>query len=84
MINSEFAVHILNDEGIEKAKQLAASFDSFLEQLKKLCLHDQNRGGILLAGNAYNGREFAIVRTKLEEASFFAKKALAMLPENQK
>jgi hypothetical protein len=85
MINNEFQVHILNEDGIERAKQLAATFDAFLEQLKKLCLHDQQKyGGILLAGNAYNGREFAIVRTKLEEASFFAKKALAMLPENQK
>jgi len=68
MTNPEFEVHILNPVGIDKAKQIAASFDALLEQLKKLCTP---------------GREFSIVRTKLEEASFFAKKSMANLPENQ-
>lgn len=68
-MNTEFEVHILNATGIEKAKQIAASFDALLEQLKDLCVF---------------GREFSIARTKLEEASFFAKKSMATLPENQK
>jgi hypothetical protein len=80
MADSAFAVHILNPAGIEKAKQLAATFDAFFEQLKKLC--GQTDYGAS-AGNAFNNREFAIVRTKLEEASFFAKKCVAMIPENQ-
>lgn len=29
------------------------------------------------------GREMAVVRTKLQEAAFFAKRAIAMRPENQ-
>ncbi len=82
--NTEFAVHILNEDGIKKAKMIAAVFDDALEELKTLCLRSSSAGGITLPSHFLNGREFAIVKTKLEEASFFAKKAMAMLPENQK
>lgn len=67
-MNSEFQVHILNSSGIDKAKLIASCFDDFLNQLKTMCPE---------------GREFSIVKTKLEEASFFAKKAMAKDPENQ-
>lgn len=66
---AEFAVHILNEEGKGKAAGLSASFNSLLNYLEATCGTD--------------GREMAIVRTKLEEACFFAKKAVASRPENR-
>lgn len=60
-MNKEFQVHMLNEDGKEKARQIAAAFDTCLESLK---------------GSCPEGREFAIVKTKLEEACFFAKKAM--------
>jgi len=68
-IRREFEVHLLNNEGIEKARHMAGLFSVFLDQLEDITGTD--------------GREVAIVRTKLEEASFFAKKAMANRPENQ-
>lgn len=70
MPRNEFKVHILNDNGIDKARRLAEDFSTLLNSVEHLC--------------GAEGREMAIVRTKLEEASFFAKKAMASLPENQK
>ena len=63
-MNKEFEVHILTDDGIGKAKEIAVVFDDFLNRLKTLCPE---------------GREFAIVKTKLEESAFFAKKAMAIV-----
>ena len=63
-----FAVHMLNDEGKEKAAGIARCFDDLLTNLKVWCGEE---------------REFSIVKTKLEEAAFFAKKAMACKPENQ-
>ncbi len=67
-MNKEFQVHMLNDVGKEKATAIANCFDECLEGLKLLC--------------DTNCREFSIVRTKLEEASFFAKKSMANVPSN--
>lgn len=61
-MNKEFEVHKLNDDGMTKAKAIAQAFDVCLETLKTLCV---------------DGREFSITKTKLEEASFFAKKSMA-------
>jgi len=61
-MHKEFAVHRLTEEGVEKARKIAEAFDELLTRLDALCPA---------------GRELAIVRTKLEEASFFAKKAMA-------
>ena len=69
-MHPNFQVHLLNEDGIRKAQGLAKGFSSFLDDLEQVC--------------GENSREMAIVRTKLEEASFFAKKAMASLPENQK
>ena len=68
-MNNEFRVHILNESGIMKAKLIADHFDNLLEQLKNLCPES---------------REFSICKTKLEEASFFAKKSMAKGIENQR
>ena len=68
MNNPEFNVHKLNDAGMEKAIDIALVFDRALTSLINLCP---------------SGRHLAIVKTKLEEACFFAKKAMAESPENQ-
>lgn len=70
-IRSEFSVHMLNDAGIEKAEQIAFCFSLALEELEQLC-------------GPGDSRELAIVRTKMQEAAFFAKRAMAIRPENQK
>ena len=69
-MHKEFKVHILNPEGIQKAKKIAQLFDDLLTGLEPIA--------------SVASREMAIVRTKLEEAAFFAKKAMANIPENQK
>lgn len=66
--NPEFAVHMLNEAGKANAHDLRDAFDDLLNRLEQLC---------------NPGREFSIVKTKLEEACFFAKKSLAVKPENQ-
>jgi len=63
-----FQVHRLNDEGMKKAEMIASAFDRLLTELKPLCAE---------------GREFAIVKTKLEEAAFFAKKAMSTVAKHQ-
>lgn len=68
-MHKEFEVHKLNIEGTKKAGYIADYFNSLLDIL------EQRIGG--------EGTEMAIVRTKLEEACFFAKKAMATRPENQ-
>jgi hypothetical protein len=66
-MNKEFQVHMLNAAGKEKAHGIAAAFDACLESLLAYCP---------------TSRELSIARTKLEEAAFFAKKAMANNPEN--
>lgn len=68
MIDPLFQVHKLNEKGLQKAKELADRFNTLLVEINRLCPA---------------GRELSIVKTKLEEASFFAKKAVASVPENQ-
>lgn len=69
MPRNEFKVHRLNETGMAKAIHLADGFSDFLSEVEGICGAD--------------GREMAIVRTKLQEACFFAKRALAEKPENQ-
>lgn len=66
-MHSQFTVHMLNEDGKFKARAIAESFDYLLTTLEQICP---------------DGREMAIVRTKLEEASFFAKKSMAQDPVN--
>ena len=63
-----FETHMLNTNGKIQAKAIADAFVAIQNGLEGIC---------------GEGREMAIVRTKLEEACFFAKKAMAMKPENQ-
>lgn len=67
-MNPEFEVHLLNKEGIAKAQKIASIFDSALNSLLEVIPPR---------------RYLSIVRTKLEEAAFFAKKGLAIDRDNQ-
>lgn len=62
-VNPEFRTHVLNEGGIEKAGKIAELFNGILSDLGDLC--------------PQKTREFSIVKTKLEEACFFAKKAMS-------
>lgn len=66
-MNPMFKTHLLNEAGIAKAKALAEAFDDLANKLPT--------GG--------DPRCLAVARTHLETACFFAKKALAIQPENQ-
>jgi hypothetical protein len=63
-----FQVHRLNPGGQAKAQFIANAFDDLLSHITNITAPS---------------REVAIVKTKLEEACFFAKKAIANHPENQ-
>ena len=69
MIDPIFQVHKLNEKGLARAFDIASAFNNLLVTLGALGLG--------------TGREFSIVKTKLEEACFFARKALANQPDNQ-
>ena len=62
-MNKEFEVHMLNEQGKQKAREIAQAFDELLTKL--------------LVINPGPSREMSLVRTKLEEGCFFAKKAMA-------
>ena len=71
-MDSLFEMHKLNTPGMVAALDIADAFNELLIKLGTLC-----------PLCPMNVREMAIVRTKLEEACFFAKKAMANLKENQ-
>lgn len=61
-MNKEFASTKVTKEGVDKINKTREIFDGALEELKKICPE---------------GREFSLVKTKLEEASFYAIKAIS-------
>lgn len=69
--NEQFGVHKLSDRGFVKANQIRDAFDRLLNDLSEI------------TGDAKGGREFSLVKTKLEEACFFAKKSMAINGVNQ-
>lgn len=70
-MHTEFQVNKLNDAGLLLAQSIAQTFDDALTALEKLL------------GQGTNTREAALMRTKLEESCFFAKKAMAQASVNQ-
>lgn len=68
-IDQLFDVHMLNDDGKRAACRIAVDFTELLRSLEETCGKD--------------GREMAVVRTKLQEAAFFAKRAMAVQPKYQ-
>lgn len=67
-VSEYFEVHLLNDIGIKKCKELADRF----EDLAKF-----------VASNGFPSRQRSTALAKLEEACFFAKKSLAQKGEHQ-
>ena len=61
-MHEAFTTHMLTDAGKEKAARIATAFNDLVNTLGEVCPP---------------GRELALTITKLEEASFFAKKAMA-------
>ena len=76
----EFQAHELNEEGFERARAIGEHFSLLLVKLETEC------SGLDAKGEARSPdpRLMALVRTKLEEACFFAKKAMASMPSNQR
>jgi hypothetical protein len=67
-IRPEFQVHMLTPLGQARAKDIAVAFSDLLDRLE---------------AQGITGRDMALVKTKLEEACFVAKRGMASLPENQ-
>lgn len=67
-VPEEFRVHKLNNRGLAKAQAIADKFSELLFELEHL---------------VPPGRHASVMRTKLEEACFFAKKGMAFAPENK-
>lgn len=70
-IRPEFAYYQLNADGRQAAERIASLFNSLLEELE----HMNGRDGF--------PHEMRVVREKLEEACFFAKKAMSTQPKYQ-
>lgn len=66
-----FGFHKLNPLGQSKAQDIQAVYELLLAKLE------------YLIGDAKYCREFSIAKTKLEEACFYSKKAMAIHKENQ-
>lgn len=70
-MNKEFISYKVTLEGLEKINNVRGYFSALLDRLAT-CVPD--------------GREFSLVKTKLEEASFFAVKGISVantLPEEE-
>lgn len=78
-MSPEFRVHMLNDDGKAKATAIAEAFDHLLAFLTTPTTPDDPNDPAPICPPS---RETAIVRTKLEEACFFAKKAMANASAN--
>lgn len=69
-MRTEFTVHRLNAAGMKKATAIAEHFSDLLDVLEEhFC--------------GKEGRDIALVRTELEKANFYAKRAMASKKENQ-
>ncbi len=73
-IRPEFKVHMLNAAGKEKAAGIAEGFSVLLDGLNDI---------VGTTADPVVGRAWSLAKTHLEEACFYAKKAMASQPENQ-
>lgn len=67
-VDPMFRTHMLNEQGKTHAEVIANGFNDLLALIKTYCPES---------------REFSICKTKLEEACFYAKKAMANGTANQ-
>lgn len=67
-IAKEFSSHVLNERGQARVEQARKDFTALLSALNV---------------HITDARCMSLVRTKLEEAAFFAVKGIALDPENQ-
>lgn len=70
-MNKEFEVHILNEEGKKREKEIAVAFDELLTKVTFLACDLGDGCSLPQSRNLY------IARNKLEEACFFVKKEMA-------
>ena len=77
-INGLFAFHKLNQGGQDKSKKIAELYHNFIQDV-----HQVTFDGVDSDQPNWEGREWAIVKSKLEEACFFSKKAMALQTKNQ-
>lgn len=68
-MRKEFTKSLLNVTGCEKMNAAAEVLSGALDKLEEIAGAD--------------GREMALVRTKLEEAGFYVTRSIALRPENQ-
>lgn len=68
-MNDLFKFHKLNEEGQDKGRAIARDFSELVAALENVV--------------DVNSREWAIAKTKLEEAAFFTKKSMAIVKGNQ-
>lgn len=68
-MRNEFQPHLLNDDGRMKVVEIGDAFSDCLARVEAVLPI---------------GRERSLVVTKLQEASFFANKGIAIDPANQK
>lgn len=74
-IRPEFEHHELNEKGKSEAKAVAEIFSWALDKLMAL--------GVVGAPGNTRSREGSLVITKMQEAAFFAKRHVALDPNNQ-
>lgn len=75
-MRSGFQTFMLNEDGKAKARRMGEAFDQLMTEL-------ENLSGVAPETRSEGAREMAIVRTKLEEACFYSKKAMAIQARNQ-
>lgn len=68
-MNKEFEFIKLKNEAIRECNEVATLFSIFWDNLQTMCPP---------------GRELSLVKTKLQEACFFAKKSISLEPSNWK
>jgi hypothetical protein len=73
-MNEPFKFYALNEKGIYAVDAITQGFDLLLKGLYNIIETQNNTGA----------REMALMRTKLEEACFFAKRAVSIDPVYQK
>ncbi len=71
-IRDEFKSHLLNQQGIDKSIAIAEKYSDLLNDLDAL-----------VRSCPANAREASLMRTTLQDSSFWARRALALHPAHQ-